>query len=72
MRLFGPRYPERRQVVVNCKDDQAFRGLLWEMGERFLLLRDASLLPPKEEAIPIDGELVLDRSAVSFLQVLPE
>lgn len=69
MAIFS-RYPERRTVIVNTTTGKAFRGVLWERGGRHLVLRNAELLRPGGEVAPIDGELVIDRENVEFIQVI--
>lgn len=64
------RYPSKRRVVVNTKTDRAFRGVLWRRAWGFLVLRNAELVKPGGETVRMDGELVIERSNVDFLQVL--
>jgi hypothetical protein len=64
-----------RVVIVNLKSDgnAAIRGVLWQSRGPWLVLRDASMLqagsgsPPP----PLDGDIVIHRDNVSFLQVVP-
>lgn len=69
MKLFE-RYPERRTVVVNTKTKFVFRGVLWERGRRFLVLRDAEMLRPRGETVRMDGEVVVEWQNVDFIQVV--
>ncbi|HRU06816.1 MAG TPA: hypothetical protein P5137_13690 [Candidatus Brocadiia bacterium] len=64
------RYPELRQMVVNTKTGHAFRGVLWRRRRGYLVLRNAEMLRPGGEAVAMDGELVIERENVDFLQVL--
>lgn len=64
-------YPTKRKVIVNTKTGKAFRGILWKLSFRLVILRNSELLKPKGETIPIDGELVVLRDEVEFIQVLP-
>ena len=50
---------------------QAIRGLLWQSRGAWLVMRDCHALVEGQQAQPIDGEVVIHRSNVSFLQVLP-
>ncbi|MDW4900657.1 MULTISPECIES: hypothetical protein [Streptomyces] len=59
----------RRRVVVNLAD-KAFDGVLWAKRGPLLVLRDARLLEAGREPQPIDGEIVIERSRVEFMQVL--
>lgn len=64
------RYPERRKVIANLKSGEAFRGVLWARGRRFLVLRNAEMLRPREQVVRMDGEVVVEWKNVSFLQVV--
>ena len=64
------RYPTKRRVVVNTKTDRAFRGVLWRKAWGYLVLRDAEMIKPGGETVRMDGELVIERANVDFLQVL--
>lgn len=59
----------RRRVVVNLAD-KAFDGVLWAKRGPLLVLRDARLLEAGREPQPIDGEVVIERGRVEFVQVL--
>lgn len=62
-----------RAVIVNLKDEQdtAIRGLLWQSRGAWLVIREASLLRANAAPTPVDGEIVMHRENVAFLQVLP-
>lgn len=60
----------RRRVLVNLTDGTALNGVLWRRHGRWLVLREARLHQPGGEA-PIDGEAVIERARVLFVQVLP-
>lgn len=68
--LFGTPYPLARRVIVNTKDGQAFRGVLWQRKRDFLVLRDAAHLPKRQDPVPMDGEVLLFRPDVAFIQVV--
>jgi hypothetical protein len=64
-----------RVVIVNLKDDPttAIKGVLWASRGAWLTVRQASLLRTGTTDTPstaIDGEIVVHRSNVAFLQVL--
>ena len=69
MKLFEG-YPTLRRVIVNTKTGKAFRGVLWRKRWGYLVLRDAQMLKPRGETVPIDGEVVIERQNVDFMQVL--
>jgi hypothetical protein len=62
-----------RSVIVNLKDDTntAVRGALWSARGPWLTIRNAELLKAGAAPTPIDGEIVIHRDNVSFLQALP-
>lgn len=60
----------RRRVVVNLLNGQAFQGILWDQRGPLLVLRNAVMIVPGGHH-PVDGEVVVERSQVSFIQVLP-
>ena len=62
-----------RSVIVNLKDDPstAIRAVLWSTRGPWLTFRDASLLKAGSPPTPMDGEVIVHRSNVAFLQVLP-
>jgi len=67
--MFGPRYPTKRTVIVNTKTQLAFRGVLWARRADYLVLRNAELIQPGGQT-DIDGEIVIERANVDFLQVM--
>lgn len=62
-----------RTVIVNLKDDPttAIKGALWSSRGAWLTVRNVSLLKSGAPPIAMDGDVVLHRSNVAFLQVLP-
>lgn len=59
----------RKRVVVNLAD-KAFSGVLWAKRGPLLVLRDAELLEAGREPQRVDGEIVVERRQVEFMQVL--
>ncbi|WP_330339405.1 hypothetical protein [Streptomyces sp. NBC_00557] len=59
----------RKRVVVNLAD-KAFRAILWAKRGPLLVLRDAELLEAGRAPQPVDGEVVIERARVEFIQVL--
>ena len=73
--IFGPRYPVLKRVIVNTKTGKAFRGVLWERRGEYLVLREAELLAAggrseRREVVSVDGDVLIDRSNVDFVQVV--
>jgi small nuclear ribonucleoprotein (snRNP)-like protein len=62
-----------RQVIVNLKDDAstALRGVLFAARGAWLVLVDVSLLKAGAAPARVDGEVVIHRTNVAFIQVLP-
>ena len=67
--LWWRRTAVRRRVVVNLAD-RAFAGILWAQRGPLLVLRDAQLLEPGAQPQPVDGELVVERLRVEWVQVV--
>lgn len=63
------RWPVRERALVNLDDGRAFDGILWAKRGPLLVLRDAHLLEPGAEPTTVDGEVVIERSRVTFIQV---
>jgi hypothetical protein len=58
----------RKRVVVNLPD-KAFAGVLWAKRGPLLVLRDATLMQHGAADTPLDGEIVVERVRVEFIQV---
>lgn len=59
----------RRRVVVNTDTGQAFDGILYAQRGPLLILRNATLHEPGAEPARLDGEVVIEREHVEFIQV---
>lgn len=60
-----------RTVIVNLKSGEVIQGVPWTLRGRWLTLKKAELLKANHPPTPIDGEAVVHRDEISFLQVLP-
>lgn len=62
----------RQTVVVNLisEPDTAIRGVLWSMRGTWFVLKNAALLKPNLEPVTVDGDVIIDRRNVAFLQVV--
>jgi small nuclear ribonucleoprotein (snRNP)-like protein len=70
--MLGPRpLVLRRRVLVNLKTGKALEGVLWTRRRGVLVLKDATLLEPKVPPVKVDGEVLVDRANVDFVQVAP-
>jgi small nuclear ribonucleoprotein (snRNP)-like protein len=59
-----------RRVIVNLVGDRAFDGVLVRQSGPLLVLKGAVLLVPGAEPAPLDGEVVIERDRVDFIQAL--
>lgn len=60
----------RDRVVVTLKTGGAFRGVLFDVDARSLVLRDAEAVAPSDRPVPVDGELLVARTDVAYFQRL--
>ena len=60
-----------KACIVNLKDDPttAIKGVLWSSRGPWLTFRNGELLKSNQLPVPIDGETVIHRDRVLFLQV---
>lgn len=60
----------RSTVIATLKSGMAFRGVLFEVDSRSYVLRNTEALgrPGDGTHIPVDGEVIIDRADVEFLQ----
>lgn len=63
-------YPVKRKVIVNTKTGKAFRGILWRRSFGLLVLKQAELLTSGREVVGMDGDVVVQKENVDFMQVL--
>jgi small nuclear ribonucleoprotein (snRNP)-like protein len=70
MKIFGAPYPTLKRVIVNTKSGEAIRGVLWAKRDGWLVVRNAEALQQDGRVIAIDGEALIDKDNVAFMQVL--
>ncbi len=58
----------RRRVLVNLRSGRAVTGTLWARRGRTLILKSAELLEPGAPPVAMDGDVILDRDQVEFVQ----
>lgn len=59
----------RDTVVVTLKDGQAFRGVLFDVDGRSFVLRDTKVVVADgARQVPVDGELLVARADVAYMQ----
>ena len=67
--LASRRLAVRKHVLVSLRSDRAVTGVLWARRGRFLVLKSAEMHEPGANPVPLDGDLVLDRDQVEYVQV---
>jgi hypothetical protein len=45
--------------------------VIFERRDGYLILRNAHLLRPRAESVPVDGEVLIPEADVEFIQLLP-
>lgn len=65
-RLIGERLA--RRVVVTQADGASFGGLVAGTDSGWLLLREAEQYGPQGSRVAVDGELLIPRDRISFIQ----
>ena len=62
----------RSRVIVNLvsSDRLAVRGVWWKQHGSWLIVRDAAALPVEGPPVRMDGDVLIHRSNVAFVQVL--
>lgn len=64
------RLVKARRVVVNLRSGQAIQGLLVRQSGPLLFLAEAQLHEGQNEPVPLDGQAVVERQTVDFIQML--
>lgn len=70
--MFNRRTPtlENRKLLVNLCSGNAVAGVCTVDNRDALVLRGATVHQPDAEPAPADGEILIDRINVDFIQVL--
>lgn len=68
LQLLAWRHVEARRIVVNLKSGQAIDGHLIRRRGPLLFIRNANLHEGTGDPVPLDGEVIIDRSEVDFIQ----
>lgn len=60
----------REVFIVTMSDGSAFRGVLYSLDRRSVILRDCEAMRAGTDGqhVPVDGELVLPRERISYMQ----
>ena len=67
-RSYG-RLAMNKRVMVNLTSGSAIEGVLWDDRGPLIVLRDGSLHSPDGSG-PLDGEVIIERDRVAFVQVV--
>jgi small nuclear ribonucleoprotein (snRNP)-like protein len=57
-----------RTVIVNLKDGTGIHGVLFKELGPLLVLQNASLLEAGRDPVPLDGQIIIERTEVRFIQ----
>lgn len=68
--MFAFRAVVHRRVIVNLVTGRAVEGVLVSQRGPLLCVKDARLLEPGNDPQPVDGEVIVERSQVDFIQAL--
>lgn len=73
MSWLGNAWPFRYQVIVNLKGQphEVYRGILWEQRGGWLVLKNVEVLRDRAEPASVDGDMLIDRRDVLFIQIPP-
>jgi hypothetical protein len=64
------RLVKARRVVVNLRSGQAIEGLMVRQSGALLFLAEARLHEGSDNPVPIDGQAVIERPTIDFIQML--
>lgn len=67
MRAFK-RVIQRRRVIVNLVDGSAIDGIFYQQDGPLLVIKNAALLEPGADPAPLDGDTIVERDRVLFIQ----
>lgn len=59
-----------RRVMVNLTTGAAIDGVLWDERGPLIVLRDATLHEPGSEPATLDGEVIVERERIAFVQAV--
>lgn len=67
--LWARRLVVRRRVVVELVTEQTIAGVMWTRRGRTLVLKNCELLASNASPVPMDGDVIVDRDQVAWVQV---
>lgn len=57
-----------RRVIVNLVDGSSIEGVLYRDARPLIVLKNAVYLEPGAQPAPLDGDTVIERDKVLFIQ----
>lgn len=57
-----------RRVIVNLVDGSSIQGFLYKDPGNLIVLKNAVYHEPGAEPVPLDGDTVIERTKVLFIQ----
>lgn len=64
------RFVLRRQVIVNLLSGHVIKGVPVSQAGPLLVLRGAEVLNDSNDFVPVDGEVIVDRNNIDFIQAV--
>lgn len=58
----------RQRVIVTLKDERSFAGVLFDADPELIILRNSEALSRDGSRVHVDGELLLLRGDIAFIQ----
>lgn len=59
---------ERRRVIVNLLDGSSIIGVFYRQTGPLLVIKNATFVAPGTEPVALDGDTVIERDKVLFIQ----
>lgn len=59
---------QRRRVIVNLTDGSSIDGIFYRQDGPLLVIKNAQYLEPRQEPVDLDGDTVIERDRVLFIQ----
>ena len=63
------KYPEKQNSIVNLKTNTSFRGIIWDIRGKFMVMKNVEMMT-NDGPKALDGEVVIQLSDVEFIQVI--
>lgn len=58
----------RRKILANLTDGTAIDGVLYKQDGPLIVIKNATLLEPGADPVPLDGDVVIERDRIMFIQ----